>query len=162
MKFKNVLRSILLLLFVMNGMFVFAQSELSSYLIGTYEKRINVRTIFQVVNPTPQDDLEVVMAFFDNNGNIQTCINFRLDANDMEEVIVPFRINNLSPDYGVVKIISHRNGQVAEGIVGFQRQVVVEGTMGDLSIKSLSETDLPSVPRQFANPELEIILASCP
>lgn len=138
----------------------------SAYLIGTYEiVRFGVGTVIHIVNPTNQS-LEVIAAFFDDDGNIQACKKFhgenQLKSNGMKEIIVPLQVQGLNPKngFGVVKIISHRGGQEAiRGIVGFQRQVLPNPDWK--SLHCFSEANLAAVPEEFANEELGQIISNC-
>lgn len=144
----------------------------SAYLIGTYETgRFGVGTVIHIVNPTDRP-LEVIAAFFDDNGNIQACKKFHEDddllkSNGMKEIIVPLQVQGLKPKngFGVVKIISHRGGQEAiRGIVGFQRQVLPNPDWK--SLHCFSEANLGAVPMkvddvEIANEELKDIISKC-
>ena len=74
----------------------------SSYLIGTYEiVRFGVGTVIHIVNPTNQP-LDVIAAFFDDDGNIQACKKFhrekdQLKPNAMKEIIIPLQVQELNP-----------------------------------------------------------------
>lgn len=129
----------------------------SAYLIGTYEKRFNAFTVLHIINPT-MEELGVVIAFYDDKEEYQTCLKRVLTPNDLEEINVSKDVKELDPKFGVVKIISYRNHEPVHGIVGFQRHaVVVPGTA-----LGFSESVLASVPTELAKKELEIILKKSP
>lgn len=133
----------------------------SAYLVGTWERRFGVRTTLQIVNPT-LDDLEVVVAFLDDNENFVHCIRSEeaLSPNDMWEIIVP----DLNPLFGVVKIISYKKEgeedkeEAQPGIVGFQRHILAVPRPAEIAF---SEAPLAAIPMQYAQPELERILDHC-
>lgn len=91
----------------------------SSYLVGTWERRLSINTTIQIINPTP-NELEVFAAFFDDNGNCLECMRLeKLRPNAMWEIPVPK--SEEGDEFGVVKVISLKNNEVALGIVGFKR-----------------------------------------
>jgi len=129
----------------------------SAYLIGTYEKRLNIFTVLHIINPTTEE-LRVVIAFYDDKEEYQTCLKRVLTPNDLEEINVREDVKELGPKFGVVKIISYKDDKPVHGIVGFQRHaVVVPGTA-----LGFTESVLASVPTELAEKELEIILEKCP
>ena len=82
-----------------------------AYLIGTYEAgRLGVGTILHIINPTTQP-LEVIVAFFDDDENLETCKKFhgndQLTPNEMKEIFIPLQVPGLKPKngFGVMKII---------------------------------------------------------
>ncbi len=127
----------------------------SAYLVGIWERRLGVRTTLQIVNPT-LDHLEVVVAFLDDNENFVHCIRSEkaLSPNDMWEIIVP----DLKPLFGVVKIVSHKNGEVHPGIVGFQRHILAIPRPTEVAF---SEAPLAAIPMQYAQPEFDRIQKHC-
>ena len=137
-----------------------------AYLVGTYETgRFGVGTILHIINPTTES-LEVIVAFFDDDENFETCKKFhgndQLTPNEMKEIIVPLQVQGLKPKngFGVVKIISHRGGKEAiPGIVGFQRQVLPNPDWKGL--QCFSETNLAAIPIEIAHEELEKIIRKC-
>ena len=124
----------------------------SAYLVGTWEGRFGIGTTLQIINPT-LDDIDVIVAFLDDNEEFIRCKRSRrpLTPNKMWEIIV----TGLERQFGVVKIISHKNGEVKPGIVGFQRHVIPRPT-------TFSEAPLAAIPMTYAQPEYERILAHCP
>lgn len=130
----------------------------SAYLVGTYERRFNIGTIFQIINPTVSQ-LKVVAAFFDDNGNYQLCVKRNLKANDMFEITLP-GIPELKPQFGVVKFLSYQEDKVQLGIVGYQRLLYIEAVPG--GEKTFSETVLASVSMEFAQPEFDLLRPLCP
>lgn len=130
----------------------------SSYLVGNYEKRFGVGTTIQIINPTTLS-LDVVVAFFDADERFQVCRRKRLSANDMWEIIVPKELPDLEPEFGVVKIISHRDGTVKRGIVGYQRHILVVPRESEVAF---SEAPLAAVPHAYAEREYERIAVHCP
>lgn len=127
----------------------------SEYLVGTYERRFNIGTVFQIINPTIQP-LNIVAAFFDDNGNYQTCVKKKLGPNDMHEIQVPPNLKT----YGVVKILSYIEDRVKPGIVGYQRHLYIELVPG--GEKTFSEAGLASVPKEYAQPEFDRLRPLCP
>lgn len=141
----------------------------STYLVGTWENHriAGVSTIFQIVNPT-LDDLDVIVAFFDSEENPVRLLRSSdsddpkvgghkgaLTPNDMWEI----KIDSLKPDlgeqfgrFGVVKIIScDEERKIAkEGIVGFQRQLLLIPTAAEAAF---SEAPLAAVPCRYAQSE---------
>lgn len=107
---RSLLAGLLLLLFAA-GPQVNAQPDegaFSTYLVGTFENRLGVGTMIQVVNPANVEGLQVVIAFFDVDGAFLDCLKDSVRPNGMWEVIVPLSIPKLSKDHGVVKIISYK------------------------------------------------------
>ncbi|MEJ5330250.1 MAG: hypothetical protein WHT07_08855 [Desulfobaccales bacterium] len=129
----------------------------SAYLVGSFERRFGVGSSFQIINPTTED-LEVVVAFFDDQEKYQTCLKNRLTPNDMWEIVVPVHVKDLKPQFGVVKIISYRDKTPKEGLVGYQRHVLVTPKATEVAF---SETVLAAVPTGFAGPELAKLLELC-
>lgn len=127
-------------------------SSFSAYLVGTYEKRLGVSTTLQIINPTTID-LEIAVAFYDDKENYLTCIREKLSADDMTEIIVS-RVDNLK-DFGVVKIISHIDHNVTEGIVGYQRHILIVPRPTEVAF---SEAPLASIPTRLAQPEYKKIM----
>jgi hypothetical protein len=125
----------------------------SAYLVGTWERRFNVNTVLQIINPT-LDDLDVFMAFFDNNEECLKTVKSVLTPNDMWEIIVP----KLEKKFGVVKIISHKDRVAKPGIVGFQRHILALPKPTEVAF---SEAPLAAVPNQYAQPELERLFDLC-
>lgn len=128
-----------------------------AYLVGTYEKRFGIGTVLHIINPTTQE-LDVVMAFFDDKENFQTCRKDKLTPNDLWEIIVPVNVI-VTPEFGVVKILSYQDNKPAEGIVGYQMKILLEPNLR--GPKTFSETVLASVPISFAEVELPRILEHC-
>lgn len=125
----------------------------SSYLVGTYEIRFGMFTMLQIINPTALDDLEVIVALFDADENVQICGRYVLSANDMEVINIA-KVKDEMANVGVIKIFSHRDGRPARGIVGFQRQVLPSHPV-------FSETVLAAVPTEVAEEELPTIMNQC-
>ncbi|WP_136809000.1 hypothetical protein [Desulfosediminicola flagellatus] len=126
----------------------------SAYLVGSWESRFGVGTALQIINPT-LDHLEVIVAFFDDNEHCLKTMNGELSPNDMWEVVVP----KLEKQFGVAKIISHRDKEIMPGIVGFQRHVLAIPTPTEIAF---SEAPLAAIPEKYAADELKKILAGCP
>lgn len=127
----------------------------SSYLVGTYERRFGVGTTLQIINPTPIE-LQVVVAFFDADERFQRCLRNQLTPNDLWEIVVP----KLEPDYGVVKAVSHVENRATEGIVGFQRHLLIAPAAREVAF---SESPLAAVPSSYAQREYdERIRPHCP
>jgi hypothetical protein len=89
----------------------------SPYLVGTYDLR-NTYTVFQIVNPTAKD-IEIYLAFFDDNEKPLKCGKEKLSHNDLFEINV--KKLELRANFGVVKIVSLLDKKPVPGIVGFQR-----------------------------------------
>ena len=123
----------------------------SSYLVGTYEKRFGIGTTLQIINPTTEN-LDVIAAFFDADEEFQKYLKKKLTPNDLWEIVVPVDLKELAPNFGVVKIISHRDGRTQLGIVGFQRQVLVVPRRSEIAF---SEAGLAAVPHEFAQREYD-------
>lgn len=126
----------------------------SAYLVGTWERRFGVSTALQIINPT-LDDLEVFIAFLDDNEECLKSIKSELTPNDMWEIIVP----KFEKEFGVVKIISHKDRVAIPGIVGFQRHVLALFRPTEIAF---SEAPLAAIPKEYAQPELERLLDRCP
>ena len=122
-------------------------SAFSAYLIGTYERRGSVFTSFQIINPT-EEWLEIVVQFYDDQEELHLEKTYKLSPIDLEEIIFLPDPEEFKPLFGVVRIISYRPGEQEPfpGIVGYQRQVLVE----DERIKCFSESALASVPTELA------------
>ena len=155
---------ILVLLFMqfVGGLTIYAQPKdggaFSAYLIGTYEKRFNIFTVLHIINPT-NSNLRVVIAFYDDKEEYQTCLKVELTPNDLHEVIVTSATPGITSPFGVVKIISYRTNPTTgmkepyQGIVGYQRHCLVN--------LGFSESVLASVPTEYAAAELSIIASRC-
>ena len=132
----------------------------SSYLVGTYEKRFGVGTSIQIINPTSAS-LDVVAAFFDADERFQKCLRNRLSKNQLWEIIVPNDLKDLEPEFGVVKIISHKReeGIIKPGIVGYQRHILVVPSASEIAF---SESPLAAVPNRYAQSEYDRISVHCP
>lgn len=127
----------------------------SSYLVGTWERRFGLGTTLQIVNPT-LIDLEVLVAFLDDNEQCLKTMRSELSPNDMWEIPVP---KLKKKKFGVVKIISHRNHEAKPGIVGFQRHILAIPKPVEIAF---SEAPLAAIPNKYAQPELKRLLDSCP
>jgi hypothetical protein len=117
---KTVLKCIvgLFLVFCVMSTGAYAQEGgmFSPYLVGTYDQR-NAYTLLQIVNPTAKD-LEIYIAFFDDNEKPLKCVKEKLSHNDLFEINV--KKLELKEKFGVVKIVSLIDKKPIPGIVGFQ------------------------------------------
>ena len=130
-----------------------------AYLIGSWEGRLGVGTSLQIINPMVYD-LNIRIAFLDENEHFLLYKSYELSPNDLVEINVPEL--KLSAKFGVVKIISHKNGNVKEGIVGFQRQILLAAFEKDVEV-AFSEAPLSAVPNmEFAIDEFKRLDERCP
>lgn len=128
-----------------------------AYLVGTWESRFGVGTSLQIINPTV-DLLDITVAFLDADERFIRCMKLELSPNKMEEIIVPEL--KLGPPYGVVKIISHKDGEIRRGIVGFQRHVLAIPRPTEVAF---SEAPLAAIPMEYAKAEYKRFLEHhCP
>ncbi len=125
--------------------------------MGSFERRFGVGSSFQIINPTTEN-LDVLAAFFDDQEIFQTCQKNRLTPNDMWEIVVSVHVRELKPQFGVVKIISYKDKTPKDGIVGYQRHVLVTPKVTEVAF---SETVPAAVPTGFAGPELAKLLEIC-
>ena len=130
-----------------------------AYLAGTWEKRFGLDTTIQIVNPTVED-LEVTVAFLDNNEKFLTCVKNELSPNDLWEIVMPEELKE-SRGFGVIKAISHRRNEVMPGIIGFKRHfLVVPG--GKVPEIAFSEAPLAAMPLEIAKQEYRRFQDKCP
>ena len=127
----------------------------SSYLVGTYDLR-NAYTALQVVNPTAKD-LEIYLAFFDDNEKPLKCVKERLSHNDLFEINV--KKLELPAKFGVVKIVSLLDKKPVPGIVGFQRHYFTQ--LSSRVPYGVAESNLAAVPTGILDGELGIIMEVC-
>lgn len=120
---------------------------MSAYLIGTYDLR-DANTILQIVNPTA-DHLLVLVVFFDDNEKRLREVKNELTPNDMVEIDV--RKAEPGAKLGVVKIVSFdpRTKKPKAGLVGYRRHV---------SEKGISESLLHPIPAEVLVDDLPIIM----
>ena len=129
------------------------------YLAGTWESRFGVGTVIQVINPMTYQ-LNVHIAFLDDNEEFLKCMVRELSANDLLEIIVPEL--KLKAKFGVVKILSLADGKIKEGIVGYQRQILATAFEKDVEI-AFSEAPLAAIPSiEHAEKELDRFKDKCP
>jgi hypothetical protein len=128
----------------------------SAYLTGSWENRSGVGTKLQIINPS-LNNLEILVAFFDSHGNFLRCVR-------SEESLLPtgmweIKIPEMEVDFGVVKVVSHINGEVKAGLVGFQRRFLSVKTPMDAPF---SESQLSAIPMSKAQKIFDTIIESCP
>ena len=107
----------------------------SCYLTGTYELRGGARTWLQIVNPTAHP-MWVTALFFDDNEKPLVCVQQEMSPNDLWEIPVHENKRLSKPGFGVVKVVSDRDGPVV-GVIGNQRIA-----FGKLHGPGISETGL--------------------
>lgn len=135
-----------------------AQGAYSSYLVGTWETRLQQMTQLQIVNPTTSN-LDILVTFWNADEECTGKLKASLSANDLWEMNLvwtdAWREQNL-PRYGVVKIISldQRSGSPRLGIVGFQRKFHLRDLNSPVP---MSESPLAAVPHELAAGELSHI-----
>lgn len=145
----------LLLSWCMMADVVYAQGMFSPYLIGTFDQR-NTQTFIQVINPTAKD-IEIYVAFFDDNEKPLKCVKEKLSHNDLVEINVG-RLK-LDAKFGVVKIVSLIDKKIYPGIVGFQRHFFSKPTIR--IPYGVTESNLASVPGTVLDEEFKIIQEVC-
>jgi len=138
-----------ILLFATASVYAQEGGMFSPYLVGTYDLR-NSYTLLHIINPTAKD-IEIYIAFFDDNEKPLRCVKQKLSHNDLTEIDV--RKLELPAKFGVVKIASLKEKMPNPGIVGFQRHYFDK--MG------VTESNLASVPAKILEGELKIILEMC-
>ncbi len=134
----------------------------SAYLVETWERRLNIGTTIQIVNPT-NEYLDVLVAFFDDNEHCLKCIRTDkpLSPNDLWEVPVKkFK----KKKFGVVKVLSFKPGSkdIMPGVVGFKRHfIATKGGKTGIGV-AFSESPLAAVPAdKYAEAEFKIIEEKC-
>jgi len=133
----------------------------SAYLVGTWERRFNIGTTIQIVNPT-NEYLDVNVAFFDDNEECLKCIKSEkpLSPNDLWEIPVDkFK----EKEFGVVKIISldPESRAIMPGIVGFKRHFIAAKEPEGIEV-AFSESPLAAIPgEKYAEAEYELIREHC-
>ncbi len=127
----------------------------SPYLVGTYDLR-NAYTVLQIVNPTAKD-MEIWVAFFDDNEKPLKCVKEKLSHNDLCELNV--KKLELRATFGVVKIVSLVERNPYPGIVGFQRHFF--SRPGSRVPYGVTESNLASVPAKVLDDEFKIIADVC-
>jgi hypothetical protein len=141
--------------------------NLSSYLVGFYERDVGEEAELVLVNPTPFA-LEAFVVLFDDEENPVDCGRLALSPNDVEEFEIerpaepPF-----PPEEGVIKVVSFKPGlnsnirTVQAGLVGWIRHEIEDDT--DSDAVAIADTQLASVPVEVltaqANFELKLIEA---
>lgn len=121
----------------------------SQYLVGTFDMR-NGYALLHIINPTAKN-IETYIAFFDDNEKPLRCVKEKLSHNDLLELDV--RKLELKAKFGVVKIISLRDGKPFPGIVGFQRHYFEK--------IGVTESNLASVPSKILDEDFSIIKEIC-
>ncbi len=133
----------------------------SAYLVGTWERRFNIGTTIQIVNPTNKH-LDVIVAFFDDNEHCLQCIQSKkpLSPNDLWEIPVK---GFEKSQFGVVKVISLKpeSKEIMLGVVGFKRHFLAAKEPEGIEI-AFSESPLAAIPgNEYVEAEYELIRKRC-
>ncbi len=132
----------------------------SSYLVGSFEKRLGVLTQFQIINPTTQL-LEIHAIFLNDSGVVEGCVRVELGPNALWETDTGKLADKLKTDYGVAKFFSLRDGEIKPGIVGVQRRLAA-GPGHPVDYAAFAESNLAAVPEDISRDDYNYIGPMCP
>lgn len=131
----------------------------SSYIVGTFEKRLTVVTQFQIFNPATRS-LQVHAIFLGPDGNVEHCVVrelgpmslWELDTTDLD----------LTSTHGIAMFFSLWAGQTSPGIAGLQRRFAAGTDPENVDYAAFAESNLMPMPENVASETYSVVSAMCP